>query len=117
MTGDARRRRSPRTPFRIFFIALCSAVFSFSCREDRRAPEASSDPDPAPASGSVDAVDPVSQDPPLQGRPLAPDLPHSSAGEIPVAEDFEEEASRSLALENLEAELDRLEAEIASLPN
>lgn len=45
-------------------------------------------------------------------RGLAPDTPRSRGEEIATPEDFEEEASRTVALENLEAELDRLEAEI-----
>jgi hypothetical protein len=45
-------------------------------------------------------------------RGLAPDTPRSRGDEISTPEDFEEEASRTVALENLEAELDRLEAEI-----
>lgn len=45
-------------------------------------------------------------------RGLAPDTPRSRGDEIATPEDFEEEASRTVALENLEAELDRLEAEI-----
>ena len=45
-------------------------------------------------------------------RGLAPDSPRSRGEEIATPQDFEEEASRTVALENLEAELDRLEAEI-----
>jgi hypothetical protein len=47
-------------------------------------------------------------------RGLAPDSPRSRGEEIPTSEDFEEEASRTVALENLDAELDRLEAEIVA---
>ncbi len=47
-------------------------------------------------------------------RGLSPDTPRSRGNEIATPEDFEEEASRTVALENLEAELDRLEAEIVA---
>jgi hypothetical protein len=50
-------------------------------------------------------------------RGLSPDSPRSRGDEIATPEDFEEEASRTVALENLEAELDRLEAEIVASPN
>lgn len=49
-------------------------------------------------------------------RGLAPDTPRSRGDEIATPQDFEEEASRTVALENLEAELDRLEAEIVAQP-
>ncbi len=50
-------------------------------------------------------------------RGLSPDSPRSRGDEIATPEDFEEEASRTVALENLEAELDRLEAEIVGAPD
>lgn len=43
---------------------------------------------------------------------LSPDVPRSKLGEVPVSADLELEADRTVAVENLEAELDRLEAEI-----
>ena len=48
-----------------------------------------------------------------KGKSLAPDTPSTKLGELPVASDLEEEAHKTVALENMEAELDRLEAEIA----
>lgn len=45
--------------------------------------------------------------------PLAPSEPETKVAGTPVAEDYEEEAARTIRLENLEAELDRLEAEIS----
>lgn len=45
---------------------------------------------------------------------LSPDFPRTRMGDIPTSAELEEEAGKSIALENLEAELDRLEAEIAS---
>jgi hypothetical protein len=57
---------------------------------------------------------------PEQPRPPAPPEPASAESEpktdvkdgIPTEEDFEEEAQETITAENLEAELDRLEAEI-----
>lgn len=46
---------------------------------------------------------------------LSPDAPRTKLGEVPVAADLELEADRTVAIENLEAELDRLEAEIVSV--
>jgi|GEM_PF-3220275 len=48
---------------------------------------------------------------------LAPEEPRTRAKPIPTPEDYEDEASRTVAVENLEAELDRLEAEIVGVPN
>lgn len=45
---------------------------------------------------------------------LSPDLPTITIAGVPTPEDFEEEAARALSPEHLEAELDRLEAEIVS---
>lgn len=43
---------------------------------------------------------------------LSPAVPRTKLGEVPVSADLELEADRTVAIENLEAELDRLEAEI-----
>lgn len=48
---------------------------------------------------------------------LSPLEPKTALGEIPTAADLEKEAEQTIALENLESELDRLEAEIVGLPN
>lgn len=45
---------------------------------------------------------------------LSPDLPKTTIAGLPTPEDFEEEAARTLSPDHLEAELDRLEAEITS---
>ncbi|GEM_PF-1281628 len=70
-----------------------------------------------PSTENVDAVAHLSPSelPEPQGAPLlAPALPTTRLGNYPVAEDLEEEAERTISPENLEAELDRLEAEIGS---
>ena len=46
---------------------------------------------------------------------LAPENPATELGDVPVFEDLEEEAERTVAIENLESELDRLEAEIVGV--
>lgn len=53
---------------------------------------------------------------PVAELPLAPDVPTTKLGELPIAEDLEEEAARTIVVDNLEAELDRLEAEILGTP-
>ena len=52
-----------------------------------------------------------------ENPPLSPDFPKTKLGEIPTSEDLEREAENTVALQNLEAELDRLEAEIVESPN
>jgi outer membrane biosynthesis protein TonB len=48
---------------------------------------------------------------------LAPEVPKTREQEVPVPEDYEHEAGRTVSVENLEAELDRLEAEIVGVAN
>ncbi len=50
--------------------------------------------------------------PKIKLPPLAPDSPRTAVGDVAVPAELEEEASRTVAIENLETELDRLEAEI-----
>lgn len=98
---------------------LLYGMLGFACDEAQLGLPGSTDPGPgsSPLPPSSKAAAPSAEAKLPGARPLAPDFPRSPVKELPVAEDFEEEASESLALENLEAELDRLEAEIASLPN
>ena len=46
---------------------------------------------------------------------LSPEVPLTRLGEVPTSEDLEEEAAKTVSVDNLEAELDRLEAEIVGL--
>jgi hypothetical protein len=46
---------------------------------------------------------------------LSPSTPRTKLGDVPAAADLELEADRTVAIENLEAELDRLEAEIVTV--
>lgn len=50
---------------------------------------------------------------PVDLPPFAPDEPKTKVEGAATAADFEEEADKTVVYENLEAELDRLEAEIA----
>jgi hypothetical protein len=81
-------------------LALVSALALGGCAKD----EPKVDPAPAPTAAEEVAEREVS--------PLAPEEPESSTPSVATPEDFEEEAARTVRLENLDAELDRLEAEI-----
>lgn len=50
------------------------------------------------------------------GPDLSPETPKTVLGAVPTPEDLEEEAHETVAVDNLEAELDRLEAEIMAGP-
>ena len=91
----------------IFLLTAC----------DRTPPQP--DPEPSvqtkpdqPASAETAATPDEEENP-----PLSPDFPKTKLGEIPTSEDLEREAENTVALQNLEAELDRLEAEIVESPN
>ena len=49
------------------------------------------------------------------GGELAPDQPRTMLSQIPVAEELENEAADSIGVDNIEAELDRIEAEIVKI--
>lgn len=57
---------------------------------------------------------PKPKKPKIRIPPLAPDSPRTAVGDVAVPAELEEEASRTVAIENLETELDRLEAEITA---
>jgi hypothetical protein len=67
--------------------------------------------DPAPSAVDELASAPASSQE-LRLAALSPDVPDTKLSGLPTPEDLEEEAAKTLAPENLEAELDRLEAEI-----
>lgn len=79
-------------------IVLAGLVMLPACQEEsgsEPAPTATPAPDkPTTASGEVPPTDPDEEE------------------EIPTEEDFEEEALQEITVDNLEAELDKLEAEI-----
>ncbi|HXS16194.1 MAG TPA: hypothetical protein VN764_03345 [Polyangiaceae bacterium] len=93
---------------RLFFITLCCALAVGCNKKSESQPEKSD----KTAEKAKDEKPKAAKKVRIRG--LAPDTPRSRGDEIPTSEDFEEEASRTVALENLEAELDRLEAEIVA---
>jgi len=92
---------------RLLSIALLCTL-AIGCNKKSETPEKSDKPAEQAKSEKPKAAKKV------RIRGLAPDTPRSRGDEIPTSEDFEEEASRTVALENLDAELDRLEAEIVA---
>ncbi len=90
-------------------IKLLSILFSTSLfigcdKTEEPQPEAK-----APSEEAPTPEDDVKLPPPPS---LAPEQPTTELGTYPVPGDLEAEADRTIAIENLEAELDRLEAEI-----
>jgi hypothetical protein len=82
-------------------LALVLALALGACGKDE--PETEEAP-PAAAETEQVAETPAPE--------LSPEEPESDAPAVATPEDFEEEAARTVKLENLDAELDRLEAEI-----
>ena len=91
---------------RFYTITLISAVcgLSLACSK-KEEPKTETAPVSQPAEVPAPA-------PEIELPDMSPDEPQTTASEIPVAEDYEEEAERTVHADNLEAELDRLEAEI-----
>ncbi|HSC87870.1 MAG TPA: hypothetical protein VLC09_11390 [Polyangiaceae bacterium] len=89
----------------VALMVLSSAFFAIGCdkKETEVTPEA---PAPTAAPAPAPAV--------AEGPELAPEQPSLASNDLPTPEDFEEEAERTVKVDNLEAELDRLEAEITS---
>jgi hypothetical protein len=70
------------------------------------------EPKDAPAAAQDAQVAPSQPDAEVRVAALAPEEPKTVLSGVPTPEDLEEEAATSLSPDNLEAELDRLEAEI-----
>lgn len=84
-------------------LALALALALGGCAKDEpKTDEALAAPE-APAAEVADE---------REAAELAPEDPETQPEGVPVPEDFEEEAAQTLHFENLDAELDRLEAEI-----
>lgn len=97
-----------------FFAMVCVACEQTPApsESENGAVSAPAKPDPAPSPNQASPAPGAVALP-----PLAPDFPQTQLGEIPTSEDLEDEAENTVALQNLEAELDRLEAEIVDSPN
>lgn len=92
-----------------FFAILTLVAFGAlpACKKEEPAPEKkeeSSPKKPAPPKAPEAEV-------PFNG-PLTPTVPTTPMSKTPVYEELEPEAAKSVGADNLEAELDRLEAEI-----
>lgn len=92
-----------------FFAALLALTLLPACGKE----EPKNEPAPEP---QVEAPKPEPKKAPKRLASLAPDEPRTRINDVPTSADLEEEAHRTVAVENLEAELDRLEAEIVSIP-
>jgi hypothetical protein len=91
------------------FAALLALALLPACGKD----EPKEQPAPEP---TVEAPKPEPKQAPKRLASLAPDEPRTRISDVPTSADLEEEANRTVAVENLEAELDRLEAEIVGIP-
>ncbi len=96
---------------RQFIVSALSALFALgavACKEDK----------PAPTEGAAPAasVTAPAAATPAALPPLSPEKPATALGTVPTPEDLEGEAERTVRVDNLEAELDRLEAEITAGP-
>ncbi len=90
----------------IFALALALASTApLACKKD--------DPKEKQGQKVEKKAEKKAEKPKVNLTPLAPSQPETKVAGVPVAEDYEEEAARTIRLENLEAELDRLEAEIS----
>lgn len=89
----------------VAFVALCVGA---GCEKKEEAPSEPATPVTAKPSAAKTAQRPTEG--PL--AELAPEEPQTKLSGVPLPEDLEEEAARTLSPDNLEAELDRLEAEI-----
>ncbi|NLE88076.1 MAG: hypothetical protein GX607_16950 [Myxococcales bacterium] len=83
-------------------LALGAACDKKDDTSSEPAPPVSAAPSDRPAQRTTDAP----------RAELAPEQPQTKLSGVPLPEDLEEEAARTLSPDNLEAELDRLEAEI-----
>lgn len=94
---------------RIVILALFSTFALSACKEDK--PE-----EPAVAVEEKEPVKEEKEEPKMTESDLpelAPDEPKTNVDSNAVTSvDYEEEAAETIAVENLETELDRLEAEI-----
>lgn len=91
------------------WIALASCLV-WGCDQKEKTP------DTAPEASAETSTEEMDEEE-VKAPDLAPEIPKTDAPMLATPSDFELEASESIALENLEAELDRLDAEIRSVQN
>lgn len=101
------RKRSGRPLAALFLAFLVIGVVGCDKKEPT---EASTEP--VTSASAVSATNPPATSADVRVAALAPEEPSTVVSGIPTPEDYEEEAARTLSPDYLEAELDRLEAEI-----
>ena len=100
-----------RSRSRVMSFILLGSLLTLTACETEKPPE-------PVAEVTVPKVEtPPEVSAPIKYAALSPDSPTTPLGKFPVSADLEKEASSTIAMENLETELDRLEAEIASDAN
>lgn len=92
---------------KILFSSLVVLTVSLGCNKTEE-PQPKADTAEPPEESPVAEEDSKLPPPPN----LAPENPTTQLGPYPVPGDLEAEADKSIVIDNLEAELDRLEAEI-----
>ena len=96
---------------RILLTLAASALFCLSACEKEKVPEpTAATPSTAPAPGPSAAA--TAMPSPTAATTAAAAAAGSTADNLPVAADFEEEAEKSITKANYKAELSSLEAEI-----
>ena len=91
-------------------VSVVSALLALACSK----PKPDAEPKPSPAA---EPAAPAKSEPALDDGPGALDtsLPKTEVTDgLPTEEDYEEEASKVITVDNLESELDKLEIEIAN---
>lgn len=106
----SRYSASPRSLSRsIATCALLALGLAAACEKKEPPPPETAAPERASASPARPA-----EEENVALTALSPDTPKTTLAGLPTPEDLEEEAANTLAADNLEAELDRLEAEITT---
>ncbi len=95
----------------LVILALSVGSLALGCKSESTDPLAK----PAPVK-TVPALPGAVPSAAQSGPELSPETPKTALGAVPTPEDLEEEAHKTVAVDNLEAELDRLEAEIMAGP-
>lgn len=89
-----------------YLIGLSFSLMLIGCNEPEKAP-----PPPEPVK-EAPVVAKVAKPKPKSKPKLAPAEPKTKLGTYPVPADLEREADKTVAADNFEAELDRIQAEI-----
>lgn len=97
-------------PLKWLTCALVVAAFATGCKKSEPKPEPEKTVEKSkPKKKSKDQKP---KDPPTPLPRVSPEEPRTEVSEYPVPDEFADEAAKSVSTDNLEAELDSLEAEI-----